>query len=110
MKAVIDRILSQYGQNAVAERRGSGEKASVCAFIQPVLRQREGIPATATPLGAVSRQRWLYIGSGGFPLSPGDHISSGGLELTVQEAQALYCRDTLVYYWALLRRRREAAG
>ncbi len=109
MKEAIERVLSQYGQSAEVERRESGKASSARAFIQPILRQREDVPLAATPLGAVSTQRWLYIGSGDSPLAPGDRVSSGGLELVVQEARPLFCGDCLLYYWALLRRQREAA-
>ncbi len=102
-------ILARYGQSAVVEARGTGEHFPVRAFIQPSLQEREDVPLSATPLGAVSRQRWLYIGGAETPLSPGDHVVSHGLDLTVQEARPLYCGDTLLYHWALLRRRKEAA-
>lgn len=102
-------ILARYGQSAVVKARETGEHFPVSAFIQPMIREQENAPLSATPLGAVNRQRWLYIGGAETPLSPGDYVSSHGLELTVQEARPLYCGDTLLYHWALLRRRKEAA-
>ena len=109
MKEAMEKILSQYGQNAVVECWETGERSPVRAFIQPILRPQEDLPLTATPLGAVSRQRWLYIGSGDVPLSPGDYVTAGDLAMTVQEARPLFCGDCLLYRWALLRRKKEAA-
>ena len=109
MKETFDHVLTQYGQRAAIERRGTGESLPVLAFIQPILQERESAPFSVTPLGAVSRQQWLYIGSGGAALFPGDGVTCGNLALTVQEARPVYCGDTLLYHWALLRRHKEAA-
>lgn len=109
MRAALSSILSRYGQSAEVELRDTGEHLPVKAFLQPLLREREDAPLSVTPLGAVSGQRWLYIGGAEVPLSPGDHVTCHGLDLTVQEARPLYCGDTLLYHWALLRRRKEAA-
>lgn len=107
MRARLERILARYGQEILLTAR-DGE-ALVRAFLQPVLKQREGWPAAATPLGAVSRQRWLYIGSGGTPLSPGDRAVCGSLHLIVQEARLVPWKDEPLYCWALLRPGKEAA-
>lgn len=109
MRDMLAGILARYGQSAVVEARETGEQLPVRAFIQPLLQERENAPLSATPLGPVSRERWLYIGGAETPLSPGDRVASHGLELTVQETKRLYCGDTLLYHWALLRRQKEAA-
>ena len=54
--------MARYGQSVILTRRETGASLAVRAFVQPVRRQREDLPVAATPLGAVSRQRWLYIG------------------------------------------------
>ena len=67
------------------------------------------LPLAASPLGAVSRERWLYLGGGGQPLTPGDRVDTGELALVVQEAGTVFWRDEALYQRAILRRRREAA-
>lgn len=108
MRDLFAALLSRYGQQVRLTRRRTGEEVSGRAFLQPVLRRTEEAPA-ATPLGAVSEQRWLYIGGGAQPLAPGDRVDSGALRLVVREARPIYLGDELVYHWALLRRRKEAA-
>lgn len=109
MRARLEGILAQYGQEVLLTPREGGEEAPVRAFLQPILKRREDLPAAATPLGAVSQQRWLYIGSGGRPLAPGDRAVWGGLRLTVQEARIVPWKDEPLYCWALLRPGKEAA-
>ena len=108
MRAQFERVLARYGQRVLLTRADGGERA-VRAFVQPVLKRREDLPVTATPLGAVSGGRWLYIGSGRQPVAPGDQVDCGGLRLVVQEARAVCWEDKPCYYWAMLRFRKEAA-
>ena len=108
MKARLERLMRRYGQAVCLTERETGESAVVRAFLQPILKQREDLPVTATPLGPVSRQRWLYIGSGGHPVSPGDRAVCGGLHLVVQESQSIWWRDEILYCRAVLRREKEA--
>lgn len=109
MKTQLDAILSRYGQNMTLTKEDSGETLAIRAFLQPVLKKQEPAPITVTPLGAVSRQRWIYIGSGDIRIRPGDRVDHELLALQVQEARAVYCGDTLLYHWALLHPRKEAA-
>lgn len=103
MKARLDGILARYGQDVVLTDRDSGEARDVRAFVQPILKKREDPGVQATPLGAVSRERWLYIGSGAAPLRPGDGVACGGMRLRVQESRAVPWGGGTLYYWALLR-------
>lgn len=109
MKELFQQLLDRYGQSLTLTRTETGESLAVRAFLQPLLKERQEPPVTPTPLGAVCDQRWLYLGSGDVPLSPGDRVDWEALSLTVQEAQPLYLGDSLVYYRAVLRRRKEAA-
>lgn len=109
MRAEFERVLARYGQRVLLTGKDGGER-TVRAFLQPVLKRREKLPVTATPLGAVSDARWLYIGSGRQPVAPGDRVDCGGLRLTVQEARAVCWEDTPCYHWAILRPRKEAAA
>lgn len=109
MRARLERMMETYGQSVILSRRDTGETATVRAFLQPILRRQEDLPVTATPLGAVSGQRWLYIGQSGQELRPGDRVACGKLRLVVQETRAVWWKDEILYCWALLRREKEAA-
>lgn len=99
--------MDRYGQTVLLTRRGQTPRETR-AFLQPELKGREGLPARATPLGAVSIQRWRYIGRGRQNLTPGDRVSWGRLRLVVQEARAVGWRDETLYQWAILRPEKEA--
>ena len=102
--------MARYGQSVILTRRETGASLAVRAFVQPVRRQREDLPVAATPLGAVSRQRWLYIGSGRQEISPGDRAACGAERLVVQEARPVRWGDEVLYYWAVLRQERRNAA
>ncbi len=105
-----ERILSRYGQPVELKRHGSRESVTLRAFLQPILKQQVQPPVAVTPLGAVSEQRWLYLGSARTAISPGDRIQLAELHLTVQESRGIYMGSKLLYYWALLRPDREDAA
>ena len=109
MSGPFDNLLSRYGQSITLTPASTGEGKALRAFVQPILRREEGLPLAPSPLGAVSTERWLYLGSGGQPLSPGDQVDTGNLSLTVQEARTIFWQDRPFYQWAILRRRKEAA-
>ncbi len=109
MRARFERILERYGQTVVLTRRESGRETALRAFLQPLLQRREHPPVAATPLGAADRRRWLYIGPGGVPLSPGDRIAWEGRTLRVQEAVPVYWRDEPLYCRAILAPGKEMA-
>ena len=68
---------------------------------------REEGGAAVTPLGGVSRERWLYLGPGETALQLGDRADCGDLALAVQQARQVFWGDAPVYWWATLRRRKE---
>lgn len=109
MRGRLERLFARWGQKARLTRPETGQRAAVRAFIQPVLKKREDLPLAATPLGAVSGKRWLYIGPCTYPLLPGDKVACGPLRLDVQEARVVSWRDAPLYCWAMLRPGREAA-
>ena len=109
MRARLERIMARYGQSVILTRRETGASMAVRAFVQPVRRQREDLPVHATPLGAVSRQRWLYIGPPEPAPAPGDRLALDGLRLAAQEVQAVRWRDQVLYCRCVLRREKEAA-
>ena len=108
MRSRFEALVRQFGQDVTLEGR-DGQLRQTRAFVQPALRQRETIPASLTPLGAVSRDRWLYLGPAGEALSPGDRVSLDGLALTVQECRQVPWKNEVLYLWAVLHPRKEAA-
>lgn len=109
MTRLWETILAQHGQNVTLEKRDTGERQEVRAFLQPILKKQEQPPVTVTPLGAVNEQRWMYIGSSQIAVVPGDRIQHNGLALIIQEARGVFLGDALLYHWALLRPAKEAA-
>ena len=80
MRQTLERIMAQYGQPVTLARR-DGTKRTLRAYIGP----RDGT------------------------LAPGDSVEQGVLSLTAREVKALYWQDEVLYHWALLGRRKEAA-
>ena len=109
MKKRMEAIISQHGQSAVLVRKDSGETVELRAFLQPILKKQLHPPVAVTPLGAVSEQRWTYIGPGSIAVAPGDRLRQNDLLWVVQESRGVFCGDTLLYRWALLRPAKEAA-
>lgn len=109
MTGSFDRLLARFGQSVTLTPGDPGPSLALRAFLQPILKRREALPVTPSPLGAVSQKRWLYLGAGGQALAPGDRVDAGELSLVVQEAHIVYWRDEPFYRWAILRERKEAA-
>ena len=109
MRARLELAMEQYGQALLLESRDGGEARTVQAFLQPILKKSEEPPVAVTPLGPVSEQRWLYIGKADVEVSPGGRMACGELRLVIQEVQAVYWRDEVLYRRAILRREKEAA-
>lgn len=109
MRAQLDAILREHGEDLTLIRRESGEEAAVRAFVQPLLKENKDLPVTATPLGAVSDQRWLYVGPVLPELEPGDLIHQGSSRFVVQEAMTICFRRSALYGRAILRREKESA-
>ena len=109
MREKLEEIMRTHGQEITLVRRESGEAASVLAFLQPLLKEREEPPVTVTPLGAVNDQRWLYIGPAEQGFEPGDEIRFEGDCFVAQEAMAICFRREVLYFRAILRQKKEAA-
>lgn len=109
MRTRLEQAMDRYGQTVTLTPRQGGEALETRAFLQPLLRNRDDPPVTATPLGPVSGQRWLYIGRAGVGVLAGDGAAWGELRLEVQEVQAVYWRGEVLYRRAILRRKKEEA-
>ena len=110
MKEKLEEIMRTHGQELTLVRRKDGSETSFQAFLQPLLKERTEPPVTVTPLGAVSDQRWLYIGPAAQEFVPGDEIRFNGERFVAQEAMTVCFRREALYFRAVLRRKREAAG
>lgn len=109
MRARLESMMARYGQRVTLTERRTGAAREVRAFVQPVRRQREELPAAVTALGAVSSQRWLYLGPPDRAPAPGDRVELEALRLVVQEVQAVWWQEAPLYCRAILRREKEAA-
>ena len=109
MTGTFDLLLSRYGQSVTLTPRASGQPIALRAFLQPILTKQEDLPIAPSPLGAVSSERWLYLGSGSQPLAPGDQVDTEGLALVIQAARTVVWQDQPFYQRAMLRKRKEAA-
>lgn len=109
MRKQLEDVLREYGQELTVIRKETGEETAVKAFLQPILKTQEELPVTATPLGAVNDQRWLYIGPAALELEPGDKIRFQDSQFVAQEAMTICFRWEALYGRAILRREKEAA-
>lgn len=109
MRRQLEDVLREYGQELTLIRKENGGETAVKAFFQPILKDREAPPATATPLGAVNDQRWLYIGPAALELEPGDMVRFQDDQFVAQEAMTICFRWEALYGRAILRREREMA-
>lgn len=109
MRARLEQIMDRYGQTVTLFPRRGGEALETRAFLQPLLKGRDEPPVAVTPLGPVSSQRWLCIGRAGVEVLPGDRMTYGELELTVQEVQTVSWRSEALYRRSILRRTKEEA-
>lgn len=109
MRTQLEGIIRSFGQTVTLIPRKSRCETRFQAFLQPVLKEREDLPVTATPLGAVNGQRWLYVGPAAREISEGDMVHLDGIHLTVQEATAVYFRGEVLYHRAILRQEKEWA-
>lgn len=109
MRARLEQMMAQYGQTVTLVPGNGGDPREIRAFLQPILKKQEEPQVAVTPLGPVSEQRWLYIGPAGMEVAAGDRVVCGKVRLAVQEVRPVYWRDEVLYWWAMLRREKEAA-
>lgn len=94
-------ILSRYGQTVTLRPVRGGEKISLKAFLQPVLRKDED-QQVPSPLGLRREDRFLYLGPADTPLEDGDVVEWQGRRCAVQSAHPVG-PETGGHFWALLR-------
>ena len=109
MRTYVDAMIRQYGQELTLRHRENGEETALKAFVQPYLKKQLHPPVAVTPLGAVSEQRWTYIGPGEAELRPGDSLRMGTMVWSIQETRPVCCGKEILYRWALLRPEKEMA-
>ena len=111
MTGVLTGLLARYGQAVAVERRDTGETAAGRAFLQPILDRREDWKQRRpTPLGLARKDRFLYLGEPGLPLSMGNKVTSLGVDYEVQAAQPIRVGENLSHWWAVLRVRDREEG
>ena len=105
MTGAWEAVLARWGQEMTIAR--GDERLAVRAFIESCGDEE---PVTAkTPLGAVERGRWLYLGSGTQEISRGDGVEWGERRFVVEDAEAVFVGARVSHYRARLRAAKEAA-
>lgn len=103
MTGAWGRILDKYGQRVAVVR--DGQETLCRAFLQPALETREDwFQRLPTPLGAVRRDQWLYLGPPEVALDNlGDgYVAWNSTRFEVRAAQPVCLGENTVYWWALL--------
>lgn len=106
MRRQIQEILHGYGQQVEVCR---GDHRENCrAFLQPVTERREQEAERMTPLGAVDRRLWMYLGDA--EVCSGDRIFWNGTEFCVRSSRPFCAGEVVLYWWAALERAKEAVS
>lgn len=98
-------ILQRYGERVRVET-GDGPR-EVRAFMQPVVQQGKAAPFSMTALGSVDDRLWRYLGQAA--VHPGETVEWNGESFTVCTSEPYYAGESLLHWWAILARTREAA-
>lgn len=98
-------ILERYGQAITLETAEGWQE--IRAFLQPVQERQEQLPTAATTIGWVDGRLWQYFGRE--PVSPGDTVHWNGWSFQVRSSRPHYICGVLIYWWASLEQRWEAA-
>ncbi|MEG1858153.1 MAG: hypothetical protein RR216_05380 [Pseudoflavonifractor sp.] len=101
MRQTVKRILERYGQSVSIHYGGGAADAATRAFLQPLEEKQGDLP---TPLGAVKRTRYLYLGDPEVrPEGPGEgYILWQGRRFRVVTAQAVFLGDRVNHWRAVL--------
>lgn len=100
MRRMVEKMMNCHGRDLILTR--GEERFSLRGFLQPVTGKVERLALVkAGPLGAESRERFIYIG----PVEPeakqGDRICAGDREYLVRSAQVIWGENSPVYCWAM---------
>lgn len=98
MSTAFERILEEYGQS-VTVCSGGGTQQPTRAFLQPVEEKQGDLP---TILGAVKRDRYLYLGDPAVPLDGAEFVLWLGRKFRVVTGQPIYVGDRANHWWAIL--------
>lgn len=97
----LGRIFGKYAQAVTVNG------AAARAFFQPAREREKTAPFEVSSLGTVDDRRWTYLGRTEVKL--GDRVEFQGRTYTVRNCGELRMGDQIVYWWAALTARREAA-
>lgn len=105
----LTRALRQMGRQVLLFRPDV-ERLETWGVLQAVPERRErGRQFVPTELGVVQEERFLYLGEAAVSLAgmEGGFLRCGGVDYTVQSAQAVYLGEVLTHWRAVLRVRDE---
>lgn len=103
MRERIRELTERYGQQ-VTLRTKEGE-TQVRAFLQLVTQR--GDWTAMTKIGSIDERQWMYLGQS--PLEAGDRVSWNQMEFVVESSHPWAVGETILYWWALLERAKEAS-
>ena len=100
MKRMVEKILSQFGTDMVAQSGGTTRK--IRGFLQAVnsasWQSRE---SEATLLGEISRGQYTFIGPVGSRVREGDTLTLGDRTYLLRRVEPYRYRNQEVYLWGL---------
>lgn len=100
MRAMVDKILRQYGVGMTLSD-GSGQRM-VWGFFQPVRSKSfQNMIHVERPVGMVERGQYVYIGSAQEHIQEGDCLDVEGRKYIVQRTEPYYYGSEAVYIWGL---------
>ena len=98
----VDGEIGRYGSAVTICQ--DGRRVEARAFVEPLrYRNKIYIGGECRPLGALRREKYLYVGQTTHPLKENSSvIESHGEKYLVKRCETYYVKDTSVYEWAIL--------
>lgn len=105
----FERVLRRYGTPAVIFADSQTVAGTAMALVQPVLDKHR--QETASPLGWLRQERWLYLGEPEVALEVGENgfVRVGAREFTVFSARKVDLGKQSCHWWGILVPREEEA-
>ena len=100
MRRMVEKIIAQYGTDM---RLTSGtETKTVRAFFRAVnAKSWQSMESVASPMGAVSRGQYLFLGPVGVQIHEGDTLALGSKSYVFRRVEPYYYQNQPLYQWGL---------
>ena len=98
----VDREIGRYGSQITIAQQGT--EISTRAFVEPLrYRNKIYIGGEYHHLGALSREKYLYVGKTAHRLIPNKSvIKAQGKQYIVKRCETYFVKDAPIYEWAIL--------